>query len=79
LKDLAKVHPDYQKRIEALVFEKIPASENIFTECDVRKIRGYQNYYRIRVGQYRIGCRIQDETLIFYRVKSRDEIYGVFP
>ncbi|HNV38993.1 MAG TPA: type II toxin-antitoxin system RelE/ParE family toxin [Methanoculleus sp.] len=42
-------------------------------------MRGYQNYYRIRVGQYRIGCRIQDETLIFYRVKSRDEIYGVFP
>lgn len=79
LKDLARVHPDYRERIEALVFEKIPASENLFAGFDLRKIRGYQDYYRIRVGQYRIGCRIQDGVLTFYRVKSREEIYSVFP
>jgi len=79
LKDLAKVHPDYRKRIEVLVFEKIPVLEDIFTELDIRKIRGYRDYYRIRVGSYRIGCRIQDGILTFYRVKSREEIYGVFP
>lgn len=79
LKDLAKVHPDYRKRIEDLVFERIPASKDIFTEFDIRKIQGYRDYYRIRVGMYRIGCRIQDGILILYRVKSREEIYGVFP
>lgn len=79
LKDLAKVHPDYRKKIESLVFEKIPASGDIFTELDIRKIQGYRGYYRIRVGTYRIGCQIQDGVLIFYRVKSREEIYGVFP
>lgn len=79
MKDLAKVHPDYRERIEALVFEKIPASENFLAEFDVQKTRGYQDYYRIRVGQYRRGCRRQDEILIFYRVKSREEIYSVFP
>ena len=26
-----------------------------------------------------VSCLYEDETLIFYRVKSRDEIYGVFP
>ena len=79
LKDLAKVHPDYRKRIEDLVFERIPASKDIFTEFDIRKIQGYRDYYRIRVGMYRIGCRIQDGILILYRVKSREEIYDVFP
>ena len=79
LKDLAKVHPDYRGRIETLVFEKIPASEDVFTEFDTRRIQGYRGYYRIRVGAYRIGCRIQDGVLIFYRVKSREEIYSVFP
>ena len=79
MKDLAKVHPDYRERIETPVFEKIPATENLFAEFDVRKIRGYQDYYRIRVGQYRIGCRVEEGALTFYRVKSREEIYGVFP
>lgn len=79
LKDLAKVHPNYRKRIEVLVFEKIPVSRDIFTELDIRKIQGYRDYYRIRVGTYRIGCRIQDGVLTFYRVKSREEIYDVFP
>ncbi len=31
-------------------------------------------------GQYRIGCKItSDKRIIFYRVKSREEIYRVFP
>ena len=79
LKDLTKVYPNYRGRIETLVFEKVPASENAFAEFDIRKIKGYRDFYRIRVGLYRIGCRIQDGALIFYRVKSLEEIYGVFP
>ncbi|WP_372961269.1 type II toxin-antitoxin system RelE/ParE family toxin [Methanoregula sp.] len=43
-------------------------------------MKGYEQYYRIRVGQYRIGCKITDDnTIIFYRVKSREEIYRSFP
>jgi len=61
------------------VFEKIPTSENAFAEFDIRKIKGYRDFYRIRVGLYRIDCRIQDGVLIFYRVKSLEERYGVFP
>ena len=79
LKDLTKVYPNYRGRIETLVFEKVPASENAFAEFDIRKIKGYQDFYRIQAGLYRIGRRIQDGALIFYRVKSREEIYGIFP
>lgn len=79
LKDLTKVYPNYRGRIETLVFEKVPASENAFAEFDIRKIKGYQDFYRIQAGLYRIDCRIQDGVLIFYRVKSLEEIYGVFP
>ncbi|NLB00119.1 MAG: type II toxin-antitoxin system RelE/ParE family toxin [Methanomicrobiales archaeon] len=69
LKDLAKIHPDHRRRVEVLVFERIPASKDIFNELDIRKIQGYRDYYRIRVGEYRIGCRIRDGVLTFYRVK----------
>jgi mRNA interferase RelE/StbE len=80
LKDLAAVPKRHRSRIEKLVFDLIPASENIFHDFDIDRMRGYENYYRIRMGQYRIGCRITDDnTIIFYRVKSREEIYRVFP
>jgi len=80
LKDLAALPKRYRARIERLVFDQIPASDDLFRDFDIHKMRGYENYYRIRTGQYRIGCKITpDNTVIFYRVKSRGEIYSVFP
>ena len=80
LKDLANLPLVYRKRIEKLVFEGIPELDNIVGVLDVKKMRGYRDYYRIRVGNYRIGCKVEAENrIIFYRVKSRDAIYKVFP
>jgi mRNA-degrading endonuclease RelE of RelBE toxin-antitoxin system len=80
LKDLAALPKRYRARIERLVFDEIPSSDNLFLDFDIHKMRGYENYYRIRTGQYRIGCKINPDTMvIFYRVKSRKEIYRLFP
>ncbi len=80
LKDLANLPLVYQERIEKLVFEEIPELDNIFGAMDIKKIRGYRDYYRIRAGNYRIGCKVEAENeIIFYRVKSRNDIYKVFP
>jgi len=80
LKDLAAIPKRYRHHGEALVFERVPASENVFLDFDIHKMRGCENYYRIRSGNYRIGCKITpDNAIIFYRVKSREEIYRVFP
>ncbi|MDD1685632.1 type II toxin-antitoxin system RelE/ParE family toxin [Methanoregula sp.] len=80
LKDLFAIPARHRSRIERLVFDQIPAAETIFSGFDIRRMKGYEHYYRIRLGQYRIGCRITgDNTVIFYRVKSREEIYRVFP
>lgn len=80
LNDLAALSKRHRSRIERLVFDQIPASEYIFHDFDIQKMKGYDNYYRIRTGLYRIGCKISsDGEIIFYRVKSREEIYRVFP
>jgi mRNA interferase RelE/StbE len=80
LKDLANLPLVYRKRIEKLAFEGIPELDNIFGVPDLKKMRGHRDYYRIRVGNYRIGCKVEAENrIIFYRVKSRDAIYKVFP
>jgi len=80
LKDLALLPRRYRSRIERLVFDEIPESENIFLSFDIHKMRGCTDSYRIRSGNYRIGLKITKESgIIFYRVKSREEIYRVFP
>jgi mRNA interferase RelE/StbE len=35
--------------------------------------------YRIRVGDYRIGCVVDEDTITFVRCLHRREIYRYFP
>jgi len=80
LKDLAKLPSDYREQVEKLVFEEIPILNNISEIPHIKKMKGYQDYYRIRIGDYRLGCKVEKEhRVIFYRVKSRGDIYEVFP
>jgi mRNA-degrading endonuclease RelE of RelBE toxin-antitoxin system len=61
-KDPAALPKRYHARIERLVFDEIPASDNLFRDSDIHKMRGSENYYRIHTGQYRIGCKIHQTT-----------------
>jgi mRNA interferase RelE/StbE len=39
----------------------------------------YNDAYRLRVGNYRVGFFINDDTLLFSRALHRREIYRYFP
>lgn len=80
IKDLANIPTSYQDKISKIIFEDIPESNNIW-ECglDISPMKGYPDYYRIRFGKYRIGLKIIEGIIKFYRIKSREEIYSVFP
>jgi len=80
IKDLKKLksNPIYQK-IKTLVMTEIPNHENITNIDNVKKIKGDDNAYRIRVGDYRIGFFLEGEKIIFSRVLHRREIYRFFP
>jgi len=80
LKDLAAFLKRHRSRIKRLVFDKILASGNIFSDFEIDRMKGFEHYWRIRTGNYRIGIKVtNDNSIIFYRVKSREEIYRVFP
>lgn len=65
--------------IRALVFEEIPNILDFAEIRQVKKLKGYENAYRIRVGDYRLGLTFDDETIIFYRVLHRKDFYNYFP
>ncbi|MEO8071696.1 MAG: type II toxin-antitoxin system mRNA interferase toxin, RelE/StbE family [Acidobacteriota bacterium] len=44
-----------------------------------KKLKGSKTHYRIRIGDYRVGLRIDGDTIVFVRFLSRKEIYRFFP
>ena len=46
---------------------------------NLKKLSGSEHHYLIRVGEYRIGVRIDGDVVTFSRVLPRKEIYRYFP
>ncbi|MDI6790202.1 MAG: hypothetical protein QME44_05890 [Thermodesulfobacteriota bacterium] len=46
---------------------------------NIKKLRAQGNYYRIRLGDYRIGLVVDDIGARFVRFLHRSEIYRYFP
>jgi len=65
--------------IKNLVFTDILAVQNLKEISNLKKLKGDDNAYRIRVGDYRIGFFLEDNTITFARVLHRREFYRYFP
>lgn len=46
---------------------------------NLKKLTGYKNAYRIRVGNHRIGVTIENNIVTFVAFDHRKEIYRSFP
>lgn len=80
LKELARLPAEVRGRVEAVVFGET-IKEDPFLGGRVQKLTGYQNYYKIRFGDYRVGLQLDEakEQIEFQRVLHRREIYRKFP
>ena len=55
---------------------KAPTKEEIL---NLKKLKGFKQHYRIRIGDYRIGAIILDDEIILERFIHRREIYKYYP
>ncbi len=79
LKELARIPASQRKKVEQFVFNVAPAFERQEDIPNLRKLKGYKYYYRIRFGDYRAGIRIENDVLIFERLLHRKDIYKFYP
>ncbi|MGB3308249.1 MAG: type II toxin-antitoxin system RelE/ParE family toxin [Nodosilinea sp.] len=79
-KELAKVPAKVRQQIEGFVFGNA-IKENPFGAGNVEKLKGYDDFYKVRFGSYRLGLRIDRENQVieFRRVRHRQDIYHKFP
>lgn len=79
LKDMADLPAAYRKKVEVLVFKTANEAKSILAIPGVDKMKGYHHYYKIRVGDYRVGFEFVGNGIVFQRVMHRKEIYRYFP
>jgi len=46
---------------------------------NLKKLKGGDEYYRIRIGDYRLGLVLQKDTIIFVRCLHRKDICRYLP
>jgi mRNA interferase RelE/StbE len=59
--------------------ERIQNSDDILSIKNIKKLKGSNKYYRIRLGDYRIGIIIENDIVEFVRFLHRKDVYKYFP
>ena len=80
LKEMSRLPIQIGKRVEEIAFGEA-IKQDPFLAGKTQKLTGYNAYYKIRIGDYRLGLYINvvEQIVEFQRVLHRREIYRKFP
>lgn len=79
LRDLKKVKDQRVREQVRAVIEEVESAAQLSDLPNVKKMSGGGSYFRLRVGDYRLGLTQEGEEVEFVRVLHRKDIYRYFP
>jgi len=79
-KSLNKIQdPTILRRLRRVIIQ-LENSPSLLQVPNIVKLTGYTDYYRIRIGDYRVGIEVINGTTIrFIIIANRKNIYKNFP
>ena len=70
-KDLSKIRDvELLQRIQAVI-EEVESIDSFTDLSNIKKLKAEGDYYRVRVGDYRIGLSVSEDVVTFVRVLHR--------
>ena len=80
-RDFKELPAEIKKEVRIVCIDVFPALRDLrsFDLYPVKPISGFRGYYRIKIGEYRIGFKRNKDTIEFMRVRNRKDIYRYFP
>jgi len=66
------------KRLREII-EGVERAKSPSEILNLKKLKGRGDYYRIRVGEYRVGVALGGDHIVFVRFLNRKDIYKYFP
>ena len=79
LRDVRKLPDDAVREQVRDAILLVEAAPDLRSVANLKKLSGGGSYYRIRLGDYRIGMRVEEDVVSFIRVLPRKDIYRYFP
>lgn len=77
--DLRKIRDkDTREKLQHLI-TLIEQAESLETVPGVKRLQSRGVYYRIRLGDYRVGVSVSGTAITFIRFLHRKDIYRYFP
>ena len=67
-----------RKKVEKVILE-VEKAETLSEIKNLKKLKGETKYFRIRIGDYRIGLYIENRIVEFATMDHRKDIYKRFP
>jgi mRNA interferase RelE/StbE len=59
--------------------EAVERADSLSALPNLKKLKGAKSYFRLKLGDYRIGLALEDDTVVFVRFLDRKDIYKYFP
>lgn len=59
--------------------EAVERADSLNALPNLKKLKGAKNYFRLKIGDYRIGIALENDTVVFVRFLDRKDIYKYFP
>jgi len=79
IRDPEKIRNQSLKDKVRQIIELAKQADNLQDISHIRKLRGSERYYRIRLGNYRIGLAVEGDEVTFVRFLHRGDVYRYFP
>jgi mRNA interferase RelE/StbE len=78
-RDLKKIRDKRLLRQVRNVIHQVETAAGLNELTNIKKLQSFESYYRIRIGEYRIGIELSQGKVIFVRLLARKDIYRYFP
>lgn len=78
-RDLKRVRD--KRALQALerLIEEAKEVSSLMEIRNLAKLQGYENFYRVRIGEWRVGLALVEGEVVFVRFLHRRDIYRYFP
>jgi mRNA-degrading endonuclease RelE of RelBE toxin-antitoxin system len=61
------------------IIQNIHQARNLHEIRNLKKLKGFKKFYRIRIGDYRMGIVIKNNKVVLAAFDHRSDIYNYFP
>jgi len=79
IRDLKRVKEKLIKDRVKETIELVEKAANLHEVKNLKKLKDGDRYYRISLGEYRLGLTLEREIVTFVRFLHRKDLYRYFP